>query len=680
VVHGWPRGLERQLCYGGDYNPEQWPDDTLAEDVELMRRAGVNLVSVGVFSWSLLEPREGEYEFGWLDGVLDRLHAAGIFVALATPTASPPPWFSFAHPETLPVDASGVRLTHGSRDTYCASAPAYGAAALGVATALARRYAGHPALALWHVHNEYATDCHCDHVATAFRRWLRDRYGCLDRLNEAWTTTFWSQVYGDWSHVLPPRATRYLGNPAQLVDFRRFLSDELLACFREQRDALREITPDVPITTNFVFGGWVPVDQWSWAREVDVVALDHYPSADATAEAETAFAADLARGWAGGRPWLLIEQAPNLIYDGGRMLAKEPGRMTRLSLSHVARGSRGAMFFQWRAPRGGAEMFHSAMVPHAGPRSRIFTEVVALGELLQRMPPLDDPVTAEVALVWDPQSWWALQGPSLPSTDLDYLAQVQAAHGALRRLGITADVVSPESALSGYRVVVAPALFLLSEVAAASLQEYVRGGGSLVVGYFSGVVDADHRIWPQGYPGPLGEVLGLRVEELHPLEPSAVVTLEPGGEARTWTELVRLEGASAQVRYGSGPLSGEPAVTRHDCGLGQAWYVSTVLDDASLDALLRQVCDAARVERVLPGTGGGIEAVRRADGTLFVINHTTDPVTVAAEGVDAVTGKRVDGELHLAPGAYAVVSPADGRGPESEATFDGGPAPRTGPK
>jgi beta-galactosidase len=652
---GWPRGLERQLCYGGDYNPEQCPPDVRAEDIDLMRRAGVNLVSLGVFAWSLLEPREGEYEFAWLDQIMDQLHRGGVRVALATPTASPPPWFSLAHPDALPIRADGIRLSHGSRDTYCPSAPAYRAAALGIATALARRYADHPALAMWHVHNEYGTACHCDHVAMAFRLWLRQRYETLERLNEAWTGAFWSQVYGDWREILPPRATQYLGNPAQLLDFRRFLASEMLACFREQRDALRAITPDVPITTNFVFGSWVPVDQWAWADEVDLIALDHYPEAPGTAAQETAFAADLARGWAAGRPWLLLEQAPNLIYAKGRMHVKAPGAMTRLSLSHVARGSRGAMFFQWRAPRGGAEAFHSAMVPHAGPGGRVFAEVVALGATLSTLSSLPvSRVAAEVAMVWDPQSWWALQGPGLPSSRLDYLAQARAVHASAYRLGITVDFVSPHSDITAYKVVLAPSLFLVGEQTASALSAYVEAGGSLAVWYFSGVADPDHRIWPSGYPGPLREVLGVRVEELHPLAESVDVRLAPAGVGRDWTELLRLGGADVEATYASGTLAGEPAITCHRYGSGRARYISTSLDESSLDELVGRICVEAGVAPV-SGAGREVEAVRRTDGTLFVINHGESAVEIVVEGGELISGVDVTGRLQLNGGGVAVV-------------------------
>jgi beta-galactosidase len=628
----WPRGLDG-LCYGGDYNPEQWPEEVWREDVALMRRAGVNLVSVGVFAWSRLEPEEGRYAFDWLDRVLDLLDAGGVKVALATPTASPPPWFSLAHPDALPVRADGTRLLHGSRDTYCASAPAYREACRRIARELARRYADHPALALWHVHNEYGTICHCDHAAAAFRAWLRDRYHTLDALNDAWTTAFWSQHYADWAYIFPPRATQYLPNPGQVLDFKRFWSDELLAAYTEQRDVLRAATPDVPVTTNYVFGGWVPVDHARWAREVDLVAIDHYPSdAGPGAEEETAFGADLARSWAGGRPWLLMESAPNLIYDGGRMHTKEPGRMARHSLSHVARGSRGAMFFQWRAPRGGAERFHSALVPHAGPDSRVYREAIELGAALGQLSEVDTgAVEASVAVAWDAASWWALQGPGLPWRGIDYLAEVRAAHRALWRAGITADFVS----LDGggplpYRLLVIPAHYLMSDAVAAAVRTYVDGGGRLVATYLSGVADEYGRVRLGGYPGALREVLGVRVEEFRPT---------PSG----WAEDVRLAGAS-EVR---------PGVTRHRFGAGTAWYVSTRLDGGVYGELLAEAAG-------IPVREGAaeLELVRRRArhaGWLFAFNHGVESREVPVEGTDLMTGKRTDGSIEVPAGGWAVV-------------------------
>jgi len=682
----WPKGVDG-LCYGGDYNPEQWPEEVWAEDVALMRQAKVNLVTVGVFAWSRLEPEPGRYTFDWLDRVLDLLHDGGIKVALATPTAAPPPWFSLAHPDALPVTADGVRLHHGSRDTYCAAAPAYRSAARRIAGALATRYRDHPALALWHVHNEYGTTCHCPHATAAFGRWLRERYGDLDALTDAWTGAFWSQVYSDWAQVATPRATQYLANPTHALDFRRFWSDELLAAYREQRELLRRSTPRVPVTTNYVLGDWVPVDHARWSAEVDLIAIDHYPSeVDQRAEEQTAFAADLARSWArpapngqpgpgecpqsgkrparapASRPWLLIESAPNLIYRyaEGRMHAKEPGRMIRHSVAHVARGSRGAMFFQWRAPRGGAELYHSAMVPHAGPDSRIFRESVALGEILARLGQADaGAVEASVAIGWDAASGWALQHPGLPSRQVSYPDEVAAAHRGLWRAGITTDFVCPSAGpldLTPYRMLVLPALYLISDEVAGVLRRWVHGGGHLVVSYLSGVADEHARVRLGGYPGALRELLGVRAEEFHPLAAGETVHLSDGRDGRRWSETVRLAGAQAVLTYAAGVLAGQPAVTRHRVGAGVAWYVSTRMDDDGYRDLLAAAARDAGVTP--PVSADGIEAVRRVTATdrwLFLFNHSERDRSVPAMGRELISGAAVTGQVSLPAGGVAVV-------------------------
>ena len=359
----------------------------------------------------------------------------------------------------------------------------------------------------------------------------------------------------------------------------------------------------MPVTTNLVLGGWVPVDPWAWARAVDLVAIDHYPlSADGLdAEAETAFAADLARGWAGGSPWLLMEQAPAVIHSGGRMVPKRPGQLTRLSLSHVARGSVGSMFFQWRAAPGGAEAFHPGMLPRGGPDARPFPEVVELGARLREIGRDDAPVRAGVALIWDPESWWALQGPGLPAPDLDYWDAVRRVHAGAWRAGLTVDAVAPGAPLDAYRLVLVPSLFVTSDATAAALQSFVESGGHALVTYLSGIVDPDVRVHPGGFPGPLRTVLGVRVEQHHPLPPGSHAALSSGGVGTHWTELIRLDGAEAVDRYAGGDLAGEPAVTRHQLGAGQAWYVSTRLDPDAGDLLLGHVAASAGVDPDGPG-------------------------------------------------------------------------------
>ena len=645
------------LAYGGDYNPEQWPRTVWREDMELMRRAGVNLVSVGVFSWSRLEPREGEYDFAWLDEVLDLLAANGIGAALATPTASPPPWFSLAHPDALPVRDDGTRLTHGSRDTYCVSAPAYREACVRVADALAERYAGHPALRLWHVHNEYGTWCHCGHTEAAFRRWLAERHGGLAALNEAWTTAHWGQIYSAWDQVNAPRATQYLANPAQLLDFRRFTSEEMRAAFREQKAVLRRRTPSVPVTTNFVLGDWVPVDHARWASDVDIVAIDHYPSGDGrAAEEQTAMSADLARSWAGGGKWLLIEQAANLVHVDGRALAKAPGRMRRHSLSHIARGSAGAMFFQWRAPRGGSERWHAAMLPHAGPDTRAFEEVVEFGAALPDLAETDGSrVDAEVAILADVEASWALSQPGMPSSDLSYEAAIAQAHRVAGRAGHTVDFAAPGADLSRYRLVLVPSLYLVSDAAAAGLASYVESGGHVLISCFSGIADEHTRIRTGGHPGAFRDLLGIRVTELRPLPEGERVVLDDGRVGTLWTEEVRLAGAEATGRY----PSGEPAITRKPTGRGVARYLSTCLDDEGYAAEFAVAAAESGAAPVLPGLPEDVEVVRRTSAGaawLFVLNHAgTERRISGVRGRDLLSGKAVDGELALPGGECAVV-------------------------
>ncbi|WP_030990358.1 beta-galactosidase [Streptomyces sp. NRRL WC-3744] len=664
-----PRGLTR-LAFGGDYNPEQWPESVWQEDVRLMREAGVTMVSVGIFSWALLEPAPREYDFGWLDRVIGLLHENGIRVDLGTPTVVPPAWFYRAHPEALPVTAEGVRYEFGSRGAICHSNADYRAAAANITTRLAERYGDHPALALWHVHNEYGVPvsaCYCESCADRFRHWLTDTYGSVEAVNEAWGTAFWGQRYTDLAQINPPRATPTVGNPGQALDYKRFADATIRENFRAERDILHRLSPGVPVTTNFMtaLSQCDSMDYWAWGREVDLVTNDHYLITDGRrTHVNLAMAADLTRSVAGGAPWLLLEHSTSGVNWQPRNPAKAPGQMARNSLAHVARGSEGAMFFQWRQSRRGAEKFHSAMLPHGGTGTRVWREVVELGASVGALDEIRGTRTeADAAMLWDWQSWWAQNLAWRPSEDHDPRERADSFYEALYDRHLTVDFAHPEADLSRYPLVVVPALYLMTEAAGNNVREYVENGGTLVVSYFSGIVDEYDAVHEGAYPGALRDVLGLTVEEFSPLLKDERVRLTgPDGSELTgdvWTEFVVPRGAETVWTYADGLTAGRPAVTRHRLGRGTAWYVSTRLDAQGLDALVGWAADDAGLapRADLPRD---VEVVRRHgdSGTyLFVINHTAGDTKVPldAPGTELLTGEAAAGRLAVPAGAVRVV-------------------------
>lgn len=636
--------------YGGDYNPEQWPEQVWGEDVRLMNSAGVNLATVGVFSWAMLEPREGQYDFGWLDRVIEGLHAGGVRVDLATATASPPPWFSRAYPDSLPVTVEGVRLSPGSRQAYCPSSPAYREAAGRLARAFAERYGDYPALALWHINNEYGcyvSRCYCEESASAFRAWLERRYGDISDLNQAWSTAFWSQRYASFDEVLPPRATPAYGNPTHMLDFDRFSSDELLACFLAEKAILREVTPDVPVTTNFM-GLFRGIDQWTWAPHLDVVSDDLYPDpADPDAALGASMARDLMRSLGRGRPWLLMEQATSAVNTRPQNAPKAAGQMRALSYQALARGADGILFFQWRQSAAGAEKFHSGMLPHSGTDTRVWREVEQLGQELRKLGRvMGGRVPAQAAIVLDWHSWWAIEQLGLP-VHSTYLALIAPWHAALTQAGAVVDFVHGDEDLTGYALVVAPSLFVASDAQLAALHAAAQAGRTVPVTAQSAIVDESLRVRLDGYLGGLQETLGLWIEEFVPLsgawarpgsvpvrpETTIAPTVEvlgellPGGRSTgvERAEVVRVRDAVVKATFASGTLDGLPALTRRATGKGAAWYLATRLEPDAVAALAHTLLAEAGVAFSAAHDGktaGWIKTVRRGELT-FVINHGT---------------------------------------------------------
>lgn len=671
----WPHNV---VAFGGDYNPEQWSRQTWTQDVELMARAGVTFVSLGVFSWSFLQPAPGAFEFAWLDEVMDLLGEAGIAVDLATATASPPPWLSQAHPETLPMTREGVRLHPGSRQAWCPSSPVFTGYAVALTEQLARRYHEHPALAMWHVSNEYGCHhlpCYCATCDAGFRAWLQRRYGDLETLNEAWGTAFWSQRRTAWEQVETPKATPAQPNPTQALDFWRYGSDALLAQYIAERDVLRRHSPGVPVTTNFMtMDHFRLLDYVRWAPEVDVVSTDHYvvhqprdASADPRADpvAEQSFAGDLTRGLAGGAPWVLMEHSSSATNWQPVNRAKPAGAMLRDSLTHVAHGADTVGFFQWRASRAGAEKFHSALLPHAGPDTARFAEACELGAVCGRLGELTGSrVRAQVALVWDYVSARACAQDAHPSSAVDAGQVAHDLHAALRAAGITVDVLPPGADLGRYAVVLVPTLYLCTQETADSVAAAAHAGAQVLITYFSGIVDEAVHVGLGGYPAVFRNLLGVRVEEFFPLLPGEQVALDDGTTGTLWSEHLREGDAAVLARYATGPLAGSPALTRRVVGAGAAWYVSTRLDRDGVAALLDQVCRAAGVGAPVP-SAPGLEVLQRVSDEespaalwTFLINHGDSAVPITLSGHDLVRDRPVQGTWDLPAGAVAVVREA----------------------
>jgi beta-galactosidase len=641
-----------QLAYGGDFNPEQWPEPVWTEDIELMKRAGVNLVTVGVFSWAKLQPSPDTFTFGWLDRVLDLLHRSEILVDLATATASPPPWLARLHPESLPVNAEGMRQSPGARQQYCPNSTAYREFAGRLVRQLATRYSQHPALAMWHLNNEVGAHigaCYCEQCAAQFRAWLQQKYKTLDVLNEHWGTAVWSQTYQQWEEILPPRLAPAACNPAQQLDYRRFMSDSLLGCLRSEKSVLSEITPDIPVTTNFSgeHGLLKAANYFEWARHVDFVAFNSYPDPLEADPADIAFSYDLQRGLGGGKPWLLMEQPPSQGNWRSCNAVKRPGQMRLWSYQALAHGADGVMFFQWRAARSGAEKFHSGMLPHGGTKTRTFREVEQLGSELKKLSAICGGTTrADVALVLDWENMWAIEMDSRPAR-INYSELVRSYYRALFEPDVPIDIVSPDANLAGYKLVVAPALHLVRNGVAERLETFVDNGGTLVMTFFSGIVDA---------PGPFRKLLGIHVEEFDAFGHQVRHLKTPlrGARCTLWADVIQLEGAEAVATFTEDFYAHQPAITRNALGQGLAYYVGTQPEASFLRAFLAEICMDCGVRPPMR-VPAGVEVTTRTNEHgefLFLLNHTG---TIQFVDIgprirrDLLTGDMIKGQCQLAP-------------------------------
>ncbi|MFD7940474.1 beta-galactosidase [Streptomyces sp. NPDC059755] len=662
-----------RIPYGGDYNPEQWPQDVRDEDHRLFTQAGVDTLTVGVFIWSLTQPDESVYDFTILDGILDRADAEGRQVCLATGTAALPPWLAKKYPEVSRTDFEGRRHRYGQRHNFCPSSSAYRRLATALAGRLAERYVNHPAVLAWHINNEYGGACYCDLCADAFRGWLRERHGTLDALNDAWWTTFWSHRYTDWDQVEPPSAlTEHWRGPDHTafqgitLDYQRFMTEALLGCFTGEKEAIRAHDPDTPVTTNLM-GIYRPLDYHRWAPHLDFASWDNYPPLDAP-PTRPALAHDLMRGLKDGAPFWLMEQTPSTTACRDVNPLRRPGELRLATWQAIAHGADAALYFQMRASRGACEKYHGAVIGHAGrDDTRVFREVAALGRELGELgaATLGARTPARTALLFDWDSWWALEISDGPSRLVRYQDVVHAYYRAAREAGADVDVVAVTADLTPYDVVLAPVLHLVKGDLAERLEAVARRGGTVLATFLTARSDEHDRAFLADVPGPLAPLMGIRVDEWDARQGEVEQPVQLGdlvARARLVFELVQLRGAEPVATYGADFYAGTPAVTRHHFGAGQAWYVATALDQPGVDHVVRQVL--ARHDLIGPyADHHTVETATRVtpDGArlLFLLNHAAEPDSLPAHtaATDLLTGKRLEqGEvLTLDPLGVAVL-------------------------
>lgn len=657
-----------KIFYGGDYNPEQWDEATHQEDLRMFKIAGIDIATINVFSWAKNQPDEITYHFEWLDELIDSLYESGVYVCLATSTGAHPAWMATKYKDVLRVDRDGRKRKFGGRHNSCPNSPTYRLYSERIAGKLAERYQDHPAVLVWHVSNEYGGECYCDNCERAFRVWLKQRYQNLDNLNKAWNTAFWGHTFYDWDEIVLPsnlseewgeRRTNFQGIS---LDYSRFNSDSMLACYQMEYDAIKRYIPDSVVTTNLM-GFFKQLDYFKWAKHMDIVSWDSYPSLT-TPPSETAMANDLMRGLKDGMPFMLMEQTPSQQNWQPYNSLKRPGVMRLQSYQTVAHGADTVMFFQLRRSIGACEKYHGAVIEHAGhENTRVFREVTQLGQELAKLGDriLDSRVESKVAILFDWENWWAIEKSSGPSVALNYVEQIHKYYAAFYRQNIQVDMISVDTDLSSYEVVVAPVLYMVKPGFANKLETFTKNGGTFVTTFFSGVVNENDLVTVGGYPGELRDLLGIWVEEIDALFPdqknkmmikNTYGKLSGEYECGLLCDLLHTEGAEVIAEYGEDFYQGMPSLTRNVFGLGEAYYVASDPETSFLDGLVDKIAADKGIGPTLV-TPDGVEVSRRVkDGIsyLFVLNFNKEACSYDLGDVqvkDLLTGTDYQGTIQI---------------------------------
>lgn len=626
------------FLYGGDYNPEQWPEDTWQDDIKVFKQAAINSATVNVFSWALLEPQEGEYDFSKLDRIITTLSKANFNIVLATSTAAMPAWMFKQYPDVARVDYQGRRHVFGARHNFCPSSPNYRRLAHDLVLKLIQRYHDNSHIVAWHVNNEYGGNCYCPDCAQAFRTWLKRRYQTLDRLNAAWNMNVWSHTIHDWDEIVVPNELGDAWGPegresvvaGLSIDYLRFQSDQLLSLFQMEKDLIKQYAPAVPVTTNFHSLPNKMIDYQKWARFQDIISYDSYPAYDAPVY-QPAFLYDLMRSLK-HQPFMLMESTPSQVNWQPYSPLKRPGQMRATELQAVAHGADTVQFFQLKQGRGGSEKFHGAVITHSGRTdTRAFREVARLGHDLQRVGKTIQHSTtpAKVAIVFDWSNFWSLEYVDGITQDLQYVPLILDYYRQFYERNIPTDVISVDDDFSQYDLVVAPVLYMVKPDLANRIAHYVKAGGHFATTYLSGIVDSTDQVYLGGYPGPLKDVTGIWVEESDAVVPGQTIRVELGGHQYTThliCDLVHPQGATVLATYASEFYAGTPAVTENQYGQGQAWYVGTRLDHAGLSHLIDHIVAKSGVHPLAMSTP--LEITKRVTGNdqelYFILNMGND--------------------------------------------------------
>lgn len=644
---------DNYLMHGGDYNPEQWLDmpQILETDIERFLEAKINTVTLGVFSWAKLEPKEGEFHFEWLEKIIDRLYENGISVILATPSGARPHWLADKYPEVLRVNERRERNLFGGRHNHCLTSPVYREKVRHIDQELVKRLGNHPAVKMWHISNELSGECHCPLCQNAFRDWLRRKYGSIERLNDSWCTTFWSHTYDSFEQVESPSVLGENSIMALRLDWKRFVSDQTIDFMEGEIAAIRQAGSDKPTTTNLMyhFGG---IDYFRLAEKVDVVSWDNYPTWHKREEKETAqdtaFWHDVVRSLK-REPFLMMESCPGATNWQSVSKLKKPGMLEAASLQSIAHGADGALYFQMRKSRGAEEKFHGAVLDHYDGRdTRTFQDVCRTGDMLAALGEVAGSQTAsEAAVIYDWDNVWALKGSCGPrNEDLHYEESVEKSYRALRRLGLNVDVVDQRTSLDRYRFIAAPMQYLFHDGFARKVRDFVENGGIFVMTYWSGVVDENDRCFLGGRPYDLMDVFGLRAEEIDGLydweENTVCRPKESDGRCGTWAkdmkekysckylcDLVKPSTAKTLMVYGEDFYAGTPALLCNDYGKGKAYYVCADAEQEFYVDLYRKLVSEAQISSIMEDVPEGVEITvreREDAGYVFIQNFNRHEV------------------------------------------------------